>query len=235
MKKVFKKAAAICIAAMMAFTVTGCQNGASELEKELENYKDFNHIFIENGDSKEQYFQTDETYDNVSSSNKSLEGYSVVIGGKYACYLEEDSEERGDATNKYTAFLDNYTLTEEEKGDGAKFEEVVFLYNYSTYINFDYDIQEENGVKTFTAKLDEAENNDANYEKIVLVFEEGKITENEIHDGNEYTRIYTFDNVDKDLYKNFAEAVKSCNGATRAQVKEKIGDFVDKYHTHEDN
>ena len=102
-----------------------------------------------------------------------------------------------------------------EKGDELK--EIIQSNSNSSIYQLDLKKTEENGKTTYTTK-------DA---KIKIVFEDKKITSEVDTEQGKFTTVLTFDKIDDNYYSNIIDTIHSLDGATRAEVKEKLGKFIE--------
>ncbi|WP_296876257.1 hypothetical protein [Thomasclavelia sp.] len=217
MKKTIVKLTSLFMAAAMVFTLSGCSS-ESEIEKTLSEYEQYNHILQTNeSGEKINFYSVGETeegyigYDTVRTSCNDYSGYSIFITGKYGCTLEEEYEQVDSGGEKYSNFLDKYKLEKNESG-------CISLDPLIADIDEEYELNEQDGKKIFTSK----ENGET------VTFEDTTITvESKDSEGNTIIETYQFNNVDDNYYENAAKEIQNLNGATRAQIKEKLGQFIE--------
>ena len=229
MKKTLVKLGTVFMSAAMLLTMTGC-NQTSEFDKALEGYTQYNHIVKTDKYETENYYkvETDEGtgYDSVEAWYDSFSGYYIEVDGTNELSFNEKYEDAADENgvkNGYN-YLDEYELVEEEKEDGRSLESILIGFDADEY---EYEIKEESDKKTITFTFDEKDT--MPYSNVELILEEAKITSNMTSKeyGTTETTVYEFNNVDENYYSDAIKTLKSLNGASRAEVKEKLGQFVE--------
>lgn len=209
------------------FFVVNNETTVSKFTKEFDQYTQYNHfVCVEKNDGGDFYTHyyalkndTEKGYYTVRCSYDSYTGYFVMIHGEKGCSLSEDSESLTDM--KGSRYLDCYTYIETENSN-------TFIRNLLSLRNDykDIKIEKEDGKTTHSASLD----NDKQ-ECFKIVFETDKITHTTIStvDHVEYisTVEYIFNNVDSDYLENAMHDIKACDNLSRAEVKQKIGQFIE--------
>ena len=229
MKKTLVKLGTVFMSAAMLFTMTGCSQ-QSEFDKALESYSQYNHIVETNKYETENYYkvETDEghAYDSVSAIYDDFSGYTVSIMGlnnyRFTEKYNDNADENG-VKHEYD-YLDEYELVEKEKSNGIELETILIGFDADEY---EYEIKEESDKKTITFTFDEKDT--MPYSNVELILEEAKITSNMTSKeyGTTETTVYEFNNVDENYYSDAIKTLKSLNGASRAEVKEKLGQFIE--------
>mgnify|MGYP006066904409 FL=1 len=219
MKKTLVKLGTVFMSVAMLFTMTGCDS-RSEIEKELDNYTQYNHIVVEDGKIEETinyYYNGEEAndYDYISSSESDdFFGYKLSITGRNECELSEEYEIPEE--DKGFIYLDKYKVTDYKHDKGTDLKRIVST-NVEGYFEYpDFEKTEENGKKTYTSKDDKAR----------IVVEDKKITSEVNTEQGKFTTVLTFDKIDDNYYSNIIDTIHSLDGATRAEVKEKLGQFI---------
>lgn len=121
----------------MLFTMTGCDS-RSEIEKELDNYTQYNHIVVEDGKIEETinyYYNGEEAndYDYISSSESDdFFGYKLSITGRNECELSEEYEIPEE--DKGFIYLDKYKVTDYKHDKGTDLKRIVST-NVEGYLN----------------------------------------------------------------------------------------------------
>lgn len=220
MKKTLVKLGTIFMSAAMLFTVTGC-DFRNEIEKEIDNYTQYNHIVVEDGKIEETinyYYNGEEAndYDCVATSESDdFSGYYLTIEGRNGSTLSEEYEIPEE--DKGIIYLDKYKVKDNKVETGDDLKEIIESNSNSSIWQLDLKKTEENGKTTYTTK-------DA---KIKIVFEDKKITSEVDTEQGEFTTVLTFDKIDDNYYSNIIDTIHSLDGATRAEVKEKLGKFIE--------
>ena len=121
-------------------------------------------------------------------------------------------------------YLDEYQIIEKEKSNGTELETILIGFDADEY---EYEIKEESDKKTITFTFDEKDT--MPFSNVELILEEAKITSNITSKeyGTTETTVYEFNNVDENYYSDAIKTLKSLNGASRAEVKEKLGQFIE--------
>ena len=220
MKKTLVKLGTIFMSAAMLFTVTGC-DFRNEIEKEIDNYTQYNHIVVEDGQTEETinyYYNGEEAndYDCVATSESDdFSGYYLTIEGRNGSTLSEEYEIPEE--DKGIIYLDKYKVKDNKVETGDDLKEIIESNSNSSIWQLDLKKTEENGKTTYTTK-------DA---KIKIVFEDKKITSEVDTEQGKFTTVLTFDKIDDNYYSNIIDTIHSLDGATRAEVKEKLGKFIE--------
>lgn len=220
MKKTLVKLGTIFMSAAMLFTVTGC-DFRNEIEKEIDNYTQYNHIVVEDGKIEETinyYYNGEEAndYDCVATSESDdFSGYYLTIEGRNGSTLSEEYEIPEE--DKGIIYLDKYKVKDNKVETGDDLKEIIESNSNSSIWQLDLKKTEENGKTTYTTK-------DA---KIKIVFEDKKITSEVDTEQGKFTTVLTFDKIDDNYYSNIIDTIHSLDGATRAEVKEKLGKFIE--------
>lgn len=229
MKKTLVKLGTVFMSAAMLFTMTGCSQ-QSEFDKALESYSQYNHIVKTDKYETENYYkvETDEgyAYDSVSAIYDDFSGYTVSIMGlnnyRFTEKYNDNADENG-VKHEYD-YLDEYQIIEKEKSNGIELETILIGFDADEY---EYEIKEESDKKTITFTF--GEKGTMPYSNVELILEEAKITSNITSKeyGTTDTTVYKFNNVDENYYSDAIKTLKSLNGASRAEVKEKLGKFIE--------
>lgn len=220
MKKTLVKLGTVFMSAAMLFTMTGCDS-KSEIEKELDNYTQYNHIVVEDGKIEETinyYYNGEEAndYDYIlSSESDDFFGYKLSVSGRNGCELSEEYEIPEE--DKGFIYLDKYKVKDYKDDKGTDLKRIVSTNVEGYFENPDFKKTEENGKKTYTTKDDKAK----------IVFEDKKITSEVNTEQGKFTTVLTFDKIDDNYYSNIIDTIHSLDGATRAEVKEKLGKFIE--------
>lgn len=220
MKKTLVKLGTVFMSAAMLFTMTGCDS-RSEIEKELDNYTQYNHIVVEDGKIEETinyYYNGEEAndYDYIlSSESDDFFGYKLSISGRNGCELSEEYEIPEE--DKGFIYLDKYKVKDYKNDKGTDLKRIVSTNVEGYFANPDFEKTEENGKKTYTSKDDKAK----------IVFEDKKIISEVNTEQGKFTTVLTFDKIDDNYYSNIIDTIHSLDGATRAEVKEKLGKFIE--------
>lgn len=219
MKKTLVKLGTVFMSAAMLFTMTGCDS-RSEIEKELDNYTQYNHIVVEDGKTEETinyYYNGEEAndYDYIlSSESDDFFGYKLSIEGRNGCELSEEYEIPEE--DKGFIYLDKYKVEDYKNDKGKDLKRIVSRNVEGYFENPDFEKTEENGKTTYVTKDDKAK----------IVFEDKKITSEVNTEQGKFTTVLTFDKIDDNYYSNIIDTIHSLDGATRAEVKEKLGQFI---------
>lgn len=220
MKKTLVKLGTVFMSVAMLFTMTGCDS-RSEIEKELDNYTQYNHIVVEDGKVEETinyYYNGEEAndYDYIlSSESDDFFGYKLTIDGRNGCTLSEEYEIPEE--DKGFIYLDKYKVKDNKMEMGTDLKEIVERNLNNDIEKMDFEKTEENGKTTYTTKDD----------KTKIVFEDKKITSEVNTDQGKITNVITFEKLDDNYYSNIIDTIHSLDGATRAEVKEKLGKFIE--------
>lgn len=220
MKKTLVKLGTVFMSTAMLFTMTGCDS-RSEIEKELDNYTQYNHIVVEDGKVEETinyYYNGEEAndYDYIlSSESDDFFGYKLTIDGRNGCTLSEEYEIPEE--DKGFIYLDKYKVKDNKMEMGTDLKEIVERNLNNDIEKMDFEKTEENGKTTYTTKDD----------KTKIVFEDKKITSEVNTDQGKITNVITFEKLDDNYYSNIIDTIHSLDGATRAEVKEKLGKFIE--------
>lgn len=220
MKKTLVKLGTVFMSTAMLFTMTGCDS-RSEIEKELDNYTQYNHIVVEDGKVEETinyYYNGEEAndYDYIlSSESDDFFGYKLTIDGRNGCTLSEEYEIPEE--DKGFIYLDKYKVEDNKMEMGTDLKEIVERNLNNDIEKMDFEKTEENGKTTYTTKDD----------KTKIVFEDKKITSEVNTDQGKITNVITFEKSDDNYYSNIIDTIHSLDGATRAEVKEKLGKFIE--------
>lgn len=220
MKKTLVKLGTVFMSTAMLFTMTGCDS-RSEIEKELDNYTQYNHIVVEDGKVEETinyYYNGEEAndYDYIlSSESDDFFGYKLTIDGRNGCTLSEEYEIPEE--DKGFIYLDKYKVEDNKMEMGTDLKEIVERNLNNDIEKMDFEKTEENGKTTYTTKDD----------KTKIVFEDKKITSEVNTDQGKITNVITFEKLDDNYYSNIIDTIHSLDGATRAEVKEKLGKFIE--------
>ena len=220
MKKTLVKLGTVFMSTAMLFTMTGCDS-RSEIEKELDNYTQYNHIVVEDGKVEETinyYYNGEEAndYDYIlSSESDDFFGYKLTIDGRNGCTLSEEYEIPEE--DKGFIYLDKYKVEDNKMEMGTDLNEIVERNLNNDIEKMDFEKTEENGKTTYTTKDD----------KTKIVFEDKKITSEVNTDQGKITNVITFEKLDDNYYSNIIDTIHSLDGATRAEVKEKLGKFIE--------
>lgn len=220
MKKTLVKFGTVFMSVAMLFTMTGCDS-RSEIEKELDNYTQYNHIVVEDGKIEETinyYYNGEEAndYDYIlSSESDDFFGYKLTIDGRNGCTLSEEYEIPEE--DKGFIYLDKYKVEDNKMEMGTDLKEIVERNLNNDIEKMDFEKTEENGKTTYTTKDD----------KTKIVFEDKKITSEVNTDQGKITNVITFEKLDDNYYSNIIDTIHSLDGATRAEVKEKLGKFIE--------
>lgn len=220
MKKTLVKLGTVFMSVAMLFTMTGCDS-RSEIEKELDNYTQYNHIVVEDGKVEETinyYYNGEEAndYDYIlSSESDDFFGYKLTIDGRNGCSLSEEYKEP--EVDKGAIYLDKYKVEDNKMEMGTDLKEIVERNLNNDIEKMDFEKTEENGKTTYTTKDD----------KTKIVFEDKKITSEVNTDQGKITNVITFEKLDDNYYSNIIDTIHSLDGATRAEVKEKLGKFIE--------
>ena len=220
MKKTLVKLGTVFMSVAMLFTMTGC-DFRNEIEKEVDNYTQYNHIVVEDGQTEETinyYYNGEEAndYDCVATSESDdFFGYNLTIDGRNGFTLSEEYEIPEE--DKGIIYLDKYKVKDNKVETGDDLKEIIESNSNSSIWQLDLKKTEENGKTTYTTK-------DA---KIKIVFEDKKITSEVDTEQGKFTTVLTFDKIDDNYYSNIIDTIHSLDGATRAEVKEKLGKFIE--------
>lgn len=220
MKKTLVKLGTVFMSVAMLFTMTGC-DFRNEIEKEVDNYTQYNHIVVEDGQTEETinyYYNGEEAndYDCVATSESDdFFGYNLTIDGRNGFTLSEEYEIPEE--DKGIIYLDKYKVKDNKMEKGDELKEIIQSNSNSSIYQLDLKKTEENGKTTYTTK-------DA---KIKIVFEDKKITSEVDTEQGKFTTVLTFDKIDDNYYSNIIDTIHSLDGATRAEVKEKLGKFIE--------
>ena len=235
MKKTLVKLGTVFMSVAMLFTMTGCSQ-QSEFDKALEGYTQYNHVVKSSSDIEGNYYvvenyykvETDEEtgYDTVRAGYDSFSGYYIDVEGTNELSFDEKHEDTADENGVKSEYnyLDEYELVEKEKEDGRSLESILIGFDAD---EDEYEIKEESDKKTITFTFDEKDTIPYSSEELIL--EEAKITVNKTskESGTTKTEVYEFNNVDENYYSDAIKTLKSLNGASRAEVKEKLGQFIE--------
>ena len=128
MKKTLVKLGTVFMSAAMLFTMTGCDS-RSEIEKELDNYTQYNHIVVEDGKIEETinyYYNGEEANDYdcvVTSKSDDFFGYKLTIDGRNGCTLSEEYEIPEE--DKGFIYLDKYKVKDNKMEKGYELKEII--------------------------------------------------------------------------------------------------------------
>ena len=235
MKKTLVKLGTVFMSVAMLFTMTGCSQ-QSEFDKALESYSQYNHVIKSSSDIEGNYYvvenyykvETDKEtgYDTVRAGYDSFSGYYIDVEGTNELSFDEKHEDTADENGVKSEYnyLDEYQIIEKEKSNGRDLKSIIIGFDADEY---EYEIKEENDKKTIVFTFDEKDT--MPYSSVELILEEAKITVNKTNkeSGTTKTEVYEFNNVDENYYSNAIKTLKSLNGASRAEVKEKLGQFIE--------